>query len=141
VLKHIPKILPPDLVKYMMEMGHGDTLVIADAHFPAYRVNKRVVDCSAVGAVDMLKAVLELMPLDSYVENSAEVMQIVEGDKTPSIWQKFSMALYNYSNKKKFGYIERFKFYEEAEKAYVVIRTGETASYANIILHKGNTEK
>ena len=141
MLKYIPNILPPDLVKYMMEMGHGDTLVIADAHFPAYTVGTRVVDCSGVGAVDMLNAVLKLMPLDSYVEKAAEVMQNVEGDKTPSIWQKFNMSLYNHYYEKGFGYIERFKFYEEAKKAYVVIRTGETAPYANIILHKGNTEE
>ncbi len=138
MLKHIPKILPPDLVKYMMEMGHGDTLVIADAHFPAYRVSKRVVDCSGVGAVDMLKAVLELMPLDSYVENAAEVMQNVSGDDKPKIWQDFKMTLYNNFYEKDLGFIDRFEFYEEAEKAYVVVRTGETAPYGNIILHKGN---
>lgn len=140
MLRKIPKILPPDLVKYMMEMGHGDTLVIADAHFPAYSVGQRVIDCSGVSADDMLNAILSLMPLDTYVDYTVELMQVVEGDAKPEIWNSFKRTLYSFGFDKDFGFIERFAFYEAAKKSYVVIRTGETASYANIILHKGNTE-
>lgn len=141
MLKGIPAILPAELVKLMMEMGHGDTIVIADARFPAYSVGQRVVDCSGSGAVDMLNAVLKLFPLDTYVPFNGQLMRTVKGDldgKDPDIWQSFTSAYAQNDYEPIFETLEREEFYETARKAYAVIRTGETAPYANIILKKGN---
>ena len=135
MLMNIPAILPPDLVKYMMEMGHGDFLVIADAHFPAHTCGQRVVRCDGIGGVEMLSAILKLMPLDTYIEKPVTLMEIVEGDSEPKIWQEYSSILSNQNAK--IGYMERFKYYENAKNAYVIIQTGETAQYANVVLTKG----
>ena len=141
MLKGIPAILPAELVKVMMEMGHGDTIVIADAHFPAYSVGQRVVDCSGSGAVDMLNAVLKLFPLDTYVPFRGQLMHTVKGDldgKDPDIWQNFTSTYTQNDAEPIFETLEREEFYKTAQEAYTVIRAGETAPYANIILKKGN---
>ena len=135
MLMNIPAILPPELVKYMMEMGHGDYLVIADAHFPAHSCGKRVVRCDGIGGAEMLKAILLLMPLDTYVEKPVTLMETVKGDSQPQIWHDYSDILS--SKNVEIGYLERFAYYEQTKNAYVVIQTGETAQYANVILTKG----
>ena len=87
MLKNIPKIISPELVKYLMEMGHGDELVIADANFPAHRIGQRVVRCDGHGVPVILDAILQLLPLDTYSDYQAGLMQVVPGDPTiPVIW-------------------------------------------------------
>ena len=82
MLKNIPKIISPELVKYLMEMGHGDELVIADANFPAHRIGQRVVRCDGHGVPVILDAILQLLPLDTYSDYQAGLMQVVPGDPT-----------------------------------------------------------
>ena len=90
MLKHIPTILSPELVKYLMEMGHGDEVVIADANFPAHRIGQRVVRCDGHGVPALLDAILTVLPLDTYSDYQAGLMQVVPGDPTvPVIWDDY----------------------------------------------------
>ena len=137
----IPKILSPELLKVLCEMGHADRLVIADGNFPAESVGKNaiVVRLDGHGVPDVLDAILKLFPLDSYVEHPVNLMQVMPGDpvETP-IWDTYKKILNDHGYKNEcVGEIERFAFYEEAKKAYAIITTGESALYANIMLQKG----
>ncbi len=140
MLKGIPSILSPELLKILMEMGHGDTLVIGDGNFPAASIarNSQLVRLDGHGVPEILDAILQLFPLDPYVETPVSLMEVVPGDpvETP-IWNDYAEIVEKYEPGTKIGHIERFAFYEEAKKAYAVIATGETALYANIILQKG----
>ncbi len=142
MLKGIPKILSPELLKILCEMGHSDRLVIADGNFPAESMGKnaKVIRCDGHGVPEILEAILKVMPLDSYEEKAAGLMEVMHGDnvETP-IWEVYKKIISKYDNRgeKALGYMERFAFYEEAKKAYVVIATSEKALYANIMLQKG----
>lgn len=137
MLKGIPKIVSPNLLKILCEMGHGDEIVIADGNFPSENFGKRVVRADGVGGEEMLSAVLKLIPLDTYVDENFLLMQIVEGDEVPSIWQKYFDIAHEHDDNLRVGDLERFAFYERAKNAYAVIATSESAVYANIILKKG----
>lgn len=136
MLKGIPSIISPELLKIMMEMGHGDEIVIGDGNFPGASMNKRCVRCDGHGAVEILDAILKLFPLDTY-QKPVYIMEKVPGDtvETP-IWDEFKNAISPYTDED-MEQIERFEFYERAKNAYAVIMTGETALYANVILKKG----
>ena len=142
MLKRIPKIISPDLLKALSEMGHGDTLVIADGNFPAQSVGKNaiVIRYDAIGVTPLLEAILELFPLDTYVQKPVSLMEVVPGDtvETP-IWEEYKRAICKVDERGEdtIQNVERFAFYEEAKKAYLVIATSESALYANIILQKG----
>ncbi len=136
MLKGIPKIISPELLKVLSEMGHGDEIVIADANFPSETFGQRVVRADGLGGVELLKAILKLIPLDTYAEENFMLMQTVKGDPTPEIWDKY-YAVAKKDAGLKSGKLERFAFYERAKKAYAVIASGEEAIYANIILKKG----
>jgi len=141
MLKGIPSILSPELLKVLMEMGHGDEIVIADGNFPAASIAQRLIRLDGHSVLPVLEAILALFPLDSYVERAVGLMQVVEGDTTQTpIWDEYRRILKSSSesdNFEDFEYIERFAFYERAKKAYAVITTSESALYANIILKKG----
>ncbi len=139
MLKNIPTILNPDLLKILMEMGHGDEIVIGDGNFPAAAMGKRVVRCDGNGVCEVLDAILSLFPLDQYVENPLALMSLVPGDDiNPVIWEEFKKIVRKHEPENcKFEFIERFAFYERAKDAYAVVSTGEGALYANIILKKG----
>lgn len=136
MLKGIPKIISPELIKVMMEMGHGDELVIGDGNFPGQSVNERCIRCDGHNIPELLKAILELFPLDTY-QDPVYLMAKTPGDtvETP-IWDIYADIVKNYTDAKMIE-VERFEFYERAKKAYAVIMTGESALYANIILKKG----
>jgi L-fucose mutarotase len=139
VLKGVPKIISPELMKTLMEMGHGDEIVLADANFPASSHAQRLIRCDGHNILELLKAILEFLPLDSYVQHPAALMKIVPGDtvETP-IWNDFhSIIKHHTSSPDPFDYLERFEFYERAKNAYAIVATGESALYANIILKKG----
>ncbi len=139
MLKNIPPILSPELLKILMEMGHGDEIVIADGNFPAASTARRLVRCDGHNVPEILDAILKLFPLDSYVDAPATLMQVTKGDpvETP-IWDTYREIINRYEAKaNKISTIERFAFYEKAKDAYAVIATGEKALYANIILKKG----
>ncbi|WP_440118751.1 RbsD/FucU family protein [Paenibacillus sp. QZ-Y1] len=139
MLKNIPAIIPPELLKIMSEMGHGDELVLADANFPAASHAKRLVRCDAVGTVQLLEAILSLYPLDTYAEHPVAVMQVVKGDHVvPIIWEDYRRLIHEHEGiTDAFDHEERFAFYERASRAYAIIATGERAQYANLILKKG----
>lgn len=136
MLKGIDKIISPDLLKIMMEMGHGDEIVISDGNFPAARIAQRLVRLDGHDAPEVLEAMLKLFPLDTYAQ-PVYLMEKVPGDtvETP-IWDTYKEITGKYTDKDP-EFIERFAFYERAEKAYAVVYTGESALYANIILKKG----
>ena len=142
MLKNISPLLSPDMLKVLCEMGHGDRLVLADANFPSASMGKNAIVLRADGhsATDLLDAILQLFPLDTYVEHPVSLMQVMPGDpvKTP-IWDEYKaiVAKYDERGDKAFDEIERFAFYEEAKKGYAIIATGEKALYANLILQKG----
>ena len=142
MLKGIPKILSPELLKVLCEMGHSDRLVIADGNFPAETMGKDaiVIRMDGHGACDVLEAILKVFPLDTYVEKPVNLMEVMAGDnvETP-IWDDYAriVAAEDKRGKDAIGQIERFAFYEEAKKAYAIIATGEGALYAHIMLQKG----
>lgn len=141
MLKGIPAILSPALLKALCEMGHADRLVIVDGNFPAESVGKNavVVRMDGHGVPEILDAVLKVLPLDSYVEKPVMLMEKVPGDETETpIWDEFKRVVERYESRTDcIGSIERFRFYEEAAKAYLIIATSERALYANIMLQKG----
>lgn len=142
MLKGIPKILSPELLKVLCEMGHSDRLVIADGNFPAESMGKDaiVIRMDGHGACDVLEAILKVFPLDTYVEKPVNLMEVMPGDpvETP-IWDDYAhiVAAEDSRGAEAIGQIERFAFYEEAKKAYAIIATGESALYANVMLQKG----
>lgn len=137
MLKNIPKIVSPQLLKVLCEMGHGDEIVIADGNFPAETFGQRVIRADGLGGEEMLDAVLSLIPLDTYATENFMLMETVAGDPTPTIWEKYYEIAKKHDDNMRAKNIERFAFYERAKKAYAVIATGEGAVYANIILKKG----
>ena len=142
MLKGIPKILSPELLKVLAEMGHSDRLVISDGNFPSESMGKNciVIRCDGHGVPELLDAILQVFPLDTYVEKPVNLMEVMPGDtvETP-IWDVFKgiIAKHDPRGGDAVGTIERFAFYEEAKKCYAVIATGESAIYANVILQKG----
>lgn len=137
MLKHVPKMISPDLLKILSEMGHGDELVIADGNFPSASLNSKVIRYDGNGVEDLLKSVLKLLPLDTYSDYQVGLMMVGDNDPQPPIWQSFEEILAESGEPHSIKYYERFQFYEQAKQAYAVIATGEEALYANIILKKG----
>ncbi|MCL2507803.1 MAG: L-fucose mutarotase [Oscillospiraceae bacterium] len=137
MLKNISPVLSPELLKILMEMGHGDELVIGDGNFPASSVAKRLVRADGHGVPAILDAVLALMPLDTYVDAPAALMDNGGDGERPAIWARYEEIIKAREGEKKIELVERFAFYERAKNAYAVVATGETAIYANIILKKG----
>ena len=137
MLKNVPKILSPQLLKILCEMGHGDELVIADANFPAENYGQRVVRADGLGGVALLDAILKMIPLDTYADENFLLMQTVQGDPTPTIWAEYYAVANANDDNLRAGNLERFAFYERAKNAYAVVASGEEAVYANIIIKKG----
>ena len=142
MLKGIPKILSPELLKVLCEMGHSDRIVIGDGNFPAESMGKNavVIRCDGHGVPELLDAILQVFPLDTYVEHPVQLMAGMAGDtvETP-IWDTYGEIVAKYDDRgaNAIGNIERFQFYEAAKTAYAVIATGESALYANVMLQKG----
>ncbi len=139
MLKGIPKIIAPDLLKILMEMGHGDELVLGDGNFPAASCARRLVRADGHGVPELLDAILKLFPLDPYVPAPVALMAVVPGDPVqPVIWEEYRRIIKEHDPKAaEPELVERFAFYERAQKAYAIVATGETALYANVILKKG----
>ncbi|MCR5734472.1 MAG: fucose isomerase [Lachnospiraceae bacterium] len=135
MLKGIDKILTGDILKILCDMGHGDEIVIADANYPGDTYAKRLVRLPGIDAVTVAKAVLSVIPLDTYTE-PALIMDLTDSDKAkndpePTIWNEFEGVC---GTLKK---LERYEFYERSKNAYAVIQTGEERTYGNLILVKG----
>jgi L-fucose mutarotase len=143
MLKNISKIISPELLKILCEMGHGDELVIGDGNFPsaaiASEAGARLVRADGHGVPELLRAIMALFPLDTYADPNAMLMEVVKGDPVvPVVWDEYRKILADAEGDRvKVGFIERFAFYERSRKAYAVLATGEGAFYANVILKKG----
>lgn len=142
MLKGIPNILSPELLKVLCEMGHGDRIVIADGNFAAASTGKNaiVIRCDGHGVPELLEAILQLFPLDTYTETPVTLMEVLPGDtvETP-IWDVYKEIIAKHDGRKDaaIGAVSRSKFYEEAREAYAIIATSEKALYANVMLQKG----
>ena len=140
MLKGVPKLISPELLKILCEMGHGDEIVIADANFPSENYGKRVVRADGISGTAMLSAVLSVFPLDTYSDPNMILMQLMDCDKgkiNPIIWREYENIANEKDGNQKISNIDRFEFYERAKEAYAVIATGEEAVYANILIKKG----
>ena len=141
MLKGIPSIISPDLLKILCEMGHTDELTIGDGNFPGHTYGKKVIRLDGHGVPEILDAILQLFPLDTYVDHPVTLMGVVPGDdvKTP-IWDKYKeiVAKHDERGAACFEEIDKWEFYERTKNhSSVVIMTGESELYANIILKKG----
>lgn len=141
MLKNVPPILSPALLKVLMEMGHGDEIVLGDGNFPAESMGKGAIVIRADGHTvpEILDAVLTMMPLDQYSEKPVALMEVVPGDPVvPTIWDTYKALLQKHDPEHcAIEMTERFAFYERAKTVYAIVATGETAIYANILLKKG----
>jgi L-fucose mutarotase len=138
MLKGIPPILSPELLKALCEMGHGDEIVIADGNFAAEALGKRVIRVDASDVCPILDAVLSLMPLDPTTPTPVTLMSVAKGDNAKvDIWDIFRDIVKKHDANAGIEFEERFAFYERTKKAFAVIATSEMALYANVILKKG----
>jgi len=141
MLKGISPLISPKLLATLARMGHGDEIVLADAHFPGNTFNNFVIRADGLKIPDLLEAILPLFELDVYVENPIIMMGAVEGDKLdPQVEESYLKSIQKTNPKvKSIHRIERFEFYNRAEEAFAIVMTGETAKYGNIIIKKGVT--
>lgn len=139
MLHNIPAILPPELLHTLAMMGHGDDLVIADANFPAQSMGARVIRCEGSTATDICEAVLKLLPLDTFVDDAARVMEVVgDPDAQPEVVTAFQRIINETADvPQTIQKVERFGFYDIAKEAFAVVQTGEQRLYGNVILKKG----
>jgi L-fucose mutarotase len=140
MLKGIDPIVCPDLLKIMAEMGHGDELILADAHFPGHTFCEKVIRGDGLQIPALLEGIIPLFELDSY-SDPLIMMAAVEGDTLdPQVEVDYMAAIQKAApNAPGVTRIGRFEFYDRAEKAFAVVMTGTTVKYGNIILKKGVT--
>ena len=146
MLKGIPEVISPDLLKALAEMGHGDIIVIGDDFYPAVTMSegKTVINADGIKGPELLEAVLTLMPVDAdYVEHPIMLMDVEEAMKdkveTPAVWEQYMQVADKMEEKGRalVGFLDRFEFYEKAKKAYVTVSSGERQPYGNVIIQKG----
>lgn len=141
MLKGISPLLSPDLLAVLCRMGHGDEIVLADAHFPGETMNARVLRADGLKIADLLDAILPLLELDVYVDDPVAMMAPVPGDALdPAVEAAYRAEIDKHAPQTPaIARVERFAFYDRAKQAFAVVMTGETAKYGNIILKKGVT--
>ncbi len=145
MLKGIPSVLSPELIKVLCEMGHSDVIVLGDGNFPGSRFAKEggaiMLRADGHGVPALLDAVLQLIPTDTYTETPVMLMQKMDCDRDLDItvWEEYRAIVSKYDPRgvKAIGYYDRFEFYEKAKKAYCIVQTGESAIYANVLIQKG----
>ena len=145
MLKGIPAVLSPELLAILCEMGHGDRICIGDGNFPgasyAAEEGAEFVRADGIGVPELLDAILQVMPLDAYVDTPAMIMEVDPKDAGLQIpiWDEFRRIVAKYDDRgaAAVGSYERFDFYDKAKESYCFQQTGETEIYANIILQKG----
>lgn len=135
MLKGISPLISPELLKVLCEMGHGDEILLADANYPAESCGPKVIRADGLDIPSLLKGILQLFPLDTYVDENVILMAPEEG--TPSIWESYREIIKDSGEEARIKTLSRFEFYKRAAKSYAIVATGERALYANIILKKG----
>jgi L-fucose mutarotase len=140
MLKGIAPCLSPELLRILAEMGHGDELILADAHFPGHSMNATVLRADGLAITTLLDGMLPLFELDSYADPLV-MMAPVQGDELDPAVEAAYMTVVHRHVPSAAGpvRIERFAFYDRAKRAFAVVMTGETAKYGNILLKKGVT--
>ncbi|CAF1260078.1 unnamed protein product [Rotaria sp. Silwood1] len=141
-LKGIPHLISPELLYALASMGHGDEIVLADSNFPSESIARangaRLILCDGLPIPKLLRQILKLFPLDQYVAKPIALMDLVDDDKKKGldvpIWNEYKEIV---GNDVQFEMVERFQFYERSKKCFAIVRTGESAIYANVILKKG----
>ncbi len=141
MLKGISPVISPELLSVLSRMGHGDEIVLADAHFPGETFGKRVLRADGVRIPALLDGIIPLFELDEYVEAPVAMMDAVPGDELdPGVESAYRQAMEKHTGGAvSIERVERFAFYERAKEAFAVVMTGETAKYGNVILKKGVT--
>ena len=139
MLKGISPLFSPELLAALYEMGHGDEIVLADAHFPGHSINKRVIRADGLTIEALLNAILPLFALDAYVPDPVVMMACTAGDEPdPAVENSYRAAIDTHAPETPpIEFIERFAFYERARNSFAVVMSGETRKYGNIILKKG----
>lgn len=139
MLKGIPSNISPELIKILMEMGHGDQIVIADGNFPSTSLARNLIRLDGHNVPEILDSILKFFPLDTYTKYPISLMSVVSGDTiVPTIWNTYENIIKVYFPEFScFDFIDRFTFYEKAKNAYAIIATSEKSLYANILLTKG----
>jgi L-fucose mutarotase len=137
----ISSLISPELLATLHRMGHGDEIVLADAHFPGESVGQRVLRADGLRIAPLLEGILPLFALDSYVDSPVLMMAAVPGDALdPAVAAAYRAVIdKHWPDTPPIQELERFAFYERARQAFAVVMTGETAKYGNIILKKGIT--
>jgi len=141
MLVGISPVISPKLLSALHRMGHGDEVVLADAHFPGHSMSTFTIRADGISVPALLDGILPLFVLDSFVDSPVSMMQAVEGDSTdPRVEQSYREVIDKYyPETPAINQVERFAFYERAKNAFAVVMTGETAKYGNVILKKGVT--
>jgi L-fucose mutarotase len=141
MLKGISPLISPELLAVLARMGHGDEIILADAHFPGESFNSRVLRADGLRIPALLEAILPLFELDAYVDAPLVMMAAVDGDTLdPAVEQSYLVPIRQHApNVPAIARIDRFAFYERTRSAFAVLMTGETAKYGNILLKKGVT--
>lgn len=148
MLLGIPKLLSPEILSILCEMGHSDVVVIGDANFPGKRFasegNCKFLRADGLSGTDLLEAILSVIPCDTYAEHPVKLMQTMECDRDLKIpiWDEYAKIVTKHDKHDKRGgqaiaFLDRFDFYSEAKKAYCIIQSGEEAIYANVMIQKG----
>lgn len=144
MLRIIPKNISPDLMKILLQMGHGDEIVFADANFPAESMGKRVIRADGDTIISLLQSVMPFFPLDNFVDENVKLMAPVVGKgDSPAVWVQYKDIINKYDREESFRdftYLERYDFYEHAKNTFAIVATGEKEKYANIILKLGVIE-
>lgn len=141
MLKGISPLLSPELLAELSRMGHGDEIILADAHFPGHTFNQNVLRTDGLTIPALLDAILPLFELDSYVDAPLAMMAAVEGDTLdPAVEEAYLVPIKKHApDTPAIDRVDRFEFYDRTKSAYLVVMTGETAKYGNILLKKGVT--
>ncbi len=141
MLVGISPVISPELLAVLHRMGHGDEIILADAHFPGESFNDHVLRADGIRIPELLEGILPLFVLDTYVDSPLVMMQAVKGDELDSSVETSYREVVDryYPDTPAIARIDRFAFYERAKSAFAVLMTGETAKYGNIILKKGVT--
>lgn len=141
MLKGISPLISPDLLSVLARMGHGDRIVLADAHFPGESTNLRCIRADGLLIADLLEAILPLFELDTYIDDPLLMMSPVDGDELdPAVEASYGRVIKKWvPQSPAISRLERFAFYDAASDAFAVVMTGDTAKYGNLMLTKGVT--
>jgi len=137
----ISPALSPELLATLCRMGHGDEIILGDAHFPGHSLGPPVLRADGLNITTLLDGILPLFALDTYVEAPLFMMDAVPGDSLdPAVEGSYRTVVQrHWPDTPPVRLVERFAFYEQAKSAFCVVMTGDTNKYGNLILKKGVT--